>query len=452
VNTNQNIGRQGTLNLIKRIGFLVIFVGFALVPIIGRAANADEFVLTNVLNGRHVDLKQHFSNRLERQVSAETVRRLVMIAETNSIVRHAGIKIGGAVFTNTLRIRYWTIPCELHLTNSVFEGDFLLQGCHFQALFDIHGSEFKNIVRIDECRFDAFFGADDVKFLGAEEVWFHTSSFKHGVELDRAVFGGAGVNFNFVEVKDYFSAKVWTFSNTTANCSFWRTRLAANAHFEDTIFPQNVLFTRAKVDILSFFNCKFIAKPDFTGLQFDEITLRSTNYPRTTLELLRDYSTNGSQTLRAYEKYLLERGLEDEAKDAYLAARRFQRQSASSVMAFLELIFVDWLTGYGKCVERVLIACLVFIAIGTFVFWERRRDWLSPRQMQLANKEQRSIRYNPIWFSLDAFLPGVDLGLYGKWIPKENRGWRLTYLRTHKALGWIFVPLLIAAAAGLFGK
>src|SRR5439155_7761563 len=285
----------------KRVScFLGVLMMSTLLALSGaRAASADQFVLTNSLQGRYIDLARSFSNQWEREITAETVRSLILDGETNPVLRHAGIKIGGAVITNTLRI----------------------------------------------------------------------------------------------------------------------------------------------------------GKPDFTGLQFDEILVDSSNaYPRTTLELLSDYSINGSQTLRAYEKSLIQRGLDDEATLAYLAARRYQRRSASPAIGIFETVFVDWLTGYGKHVERLMVACLLFICVGTLIFWEPRKDWRVPRQMQRASQERKQPRYNPIWFSLDAFLPSVGLGLYREWIPKEDRGWRWTYLRVHAALGWLLVPLLIAAAAGLFSK
>jgi hypothetical protein len=56
--------------------------------------------------------------------------------------------------------------------------------------------------------------------------------------------------------------------------------------------------------------------------------------------------------------------------------------------------------------------------------------------------------YNPFWYSLDLFSP-IDLGMAKKWRPKklypEVRG----YGQVHRLLGWILIPLIVAAITGI---
>ena len=59
--------------------------------------------------------------------------------------------------------------------------------------------------------------------------------------------------------------------------------------------------------------------------------------------------------------------------------------------------------------------------------------------------------FSPFWYSLDLFLPLIDLHAARYWIPKPGAAITRFYSRVHILLGWIFVPLFLASWFGWIG-
>jgi len=57
--------------------------------------------------------------------------------------------------------------------------------------------------------------------------------------------------------------------------------------------------------------------------------------------------------------------------------------------------------------------------------------------------------YSRFWYSLNLFLPVVDLQAGKVWKPKADQTFLRNYMRVHILLGWILVPLVLAAVTGL---
>ena len=57
--------------------------------------------------------------------------------------------------------------------------------------------------------------------------------------------------------------------------------------------------------------------------------------------------------------------------------------------------------------------------------------------------------YSRLWYSLGLFLPFVDLKSDKVWKPNENERFLRHYMRVHILLGWILIPILLAAISGL---
>jgi hypothetical protein len=57
--------------------------------------------------------------------------------------------------------------------------------------------------------------------------------------------------------------------------------------------------------------------------------------------------------------------------------------------------------------------------------------------------------YNRFWYSLDLFLPFLDLQADDVWKPKANERFLRHYVRLHVMLGWIPIPIVLAALTGL---
>ena len=114
-----------------------------------------------------------------------------------------------------------------------------------------------------------------------------------------------------------------------------------------------------------------------------------------------------------------------------------------------------WFVGYGHKPGFVLIGALVFILIGWLgVFREPEgmvsiskreiirpnvghRGTLSRKLSKRAIFSQYEGPYSPFWYSLDLFIPFVDLGFDEKWAPRPNRKRAIIYSKLHMLAGWI---------------
>jgi len=63
--------------------------------------------------------------------------------------------------------------------------------------------------------------------------------------------------------------------------------------------------------------------------------------------------------------------------------------------------------------------------------------------------KKRMSFYKPFWYSLDLFLPVIGLNSEDAWTPQKGHPGLLFYMRVHKLLGWILIPLGLAAITGL---
>jgi hypothetical protein len=87
------------------------------------------------------------------------------------------------------------------------------------------------------------------------------------------------------------------------------------------------------------------------------------------------------------------------------------------------------------------IPCAVLVALGCLLF--------SPKKMEPQKPEDTPRVYSRFWYSLGLFLPFVDLQADKVWKPKADQTFLRNYMRVHIMLGWILIPIVLAALTGL---
>lgn len=111
------------------------------------------------------------------------------------------------------------------------------------------------------------------------------------------------------------------------------------------------------------------------------------------------------------------------------------------------------LTGYGVHTERLLLPIVLTLVIGTAVFW-RDGSLRSTAPTQLAASvapDGLADRvYSRAAYSVDLFIPVVDLGQASRWTPTGLPG--QLYAAVHILIGWLLIPLLIASISGIVRK
>lgn len=146
----------------------------------------------------------------------------------------------------------------------------------------------------------------------------------------------------------------------------------------------------------------------------------------------------------SYESQLDREGRSHDAEDVFTEMHRARRRSdfkAANPATWLTTIFdyfQEYFLGYGRSVVPPLVWSIVFIALGTYLF--RRRELMQA-------DDDKAPRYSSFWYSLEMFLPIVDLGMGKSWRPRDS-SFLVTYARVHQIAGWVLIPVALAAITG----
>jgi hypothetical protein len=69
--------------------------------------------------------------------------------------------------------------------------------------------------------------------------------------------------------------------------------------------------------------------------------------------------------------------------------------------------------------------------------------------LKAEDRESYQGRYHPIWYSIALFLPIIDLHDSRVWTPKMERKKARFYMRLHIMLGYLLIPIGLAAWTGI---
>lgn len=141
------------------------------------------------------------------------------------------------------------------------------------------------------------------------------------------------------------------------------------------------------------------------------------------------------------DEFFARLGHRADANKIFVAGKRRDRAENLRGIYWFGSWMLDWLVGYGRHPWRAGIPCAFFVVLGCFLFL--------PSRMEAQDPEDAQRVYNPFWYSLGLFLPFVDLQADKIWKPKNDRWFLRHYMRVHILLGWILVPILLAAISGL---
>jgi uncharacterized protein YjbI with pentapeptide repeats len=147
------------------------------------------------------------------------------------------------------------------------------------------------------------------------------------------------------------------------------------------------------------------------------------------------------------EEFFLRQGHQWHADRAFIERKRRERKENLHGLPWLGSWLLDWLVGYGRRPEQAGWFCLAIIGIGSVLFPLKKMELQDPEER--TKPEEDRPRYNRFWYSLGLFLPVVNLKTSEVWGPKKQCRFLRNYLRVHILLGWILVPIFLAAITGL---
>jgi hypothetical protein len=156
---------------------------------------------------------------------------------------------------------------------------------------------------------------------------------------------------------------------------------------------------------------------------------------------LADQSAYSADVYSHLEEFFLRQGYRADADSAFIKGKRRERQENLHGLSWLGSWLLYLLVGYGRHPSQAGYLCVFFVILGCCLFL--------PSKMEPQKSEDAQRVYNPFWYSLGLFLPFVNLQSAEVWKPKADQTFLRNYMRVHIMLGWILVPLVLAALTGL---
>jgi hypothetical protein len=150
-----------------------------------------------------------------------------------------------------------------------------------------------------------------------------------------------------------------------------------------------------------------------------------------------------SQPYHELESAFRSAGRSDLADETYEKMKDHERASHRlGWLDWLKSFLLSFLIRYGREPYRVIYIGFSIVVLGWYLF--RDREFMDPKKPQYEKRP-----YSPFWYSLLLFLPLSNVPDCDAWEPKDNRPGLQIYARVHSLLGWILVPIGLAAVSGL---
>lgn len=180
------------------------------------------------------------------------------------------------------------------------------------------------------------------------------------------------------------------------------------------------------------------------GMTYDYITVDDNQTPLGSFPKLFALAQRASFSPTVYsnlEDFLRREGY-PELADQVFVARKQREQRDSQGFEWVRNFALDWFVGYGRHPEYAFYWSVPFLVFGAWVFRDANR-------MRPMKTDAPKMRYSAWWYSIDLFLPFVDLYAAEEWVPKEGRRFAHFYRRVHTLVGWVMIPLGLAAITGI---
>ena len=190
------------------------------------------------------------------------------------------------------------------------------------------------------------------------------------------------------------------------------------------------------------------------GFSFHELSLSSNGKVRKAaamLELLdSEQAVYGPQPYLVLEQNLSTNGDQDGADNVYIHMRERQRIRIMNRFARAVDWVLEWLIGYGREPGRAVWWTLGFVGLGMLIFSPHH---MIPQEGDGAGHadsgKKNNASYSRFWYSLDVLAPAIELGADKAWQPDPDWWFGRTYSYVHRIVGWILVPLILAALTGI---
>ena len=404
------------------------------------------------------------------------------------------MKVGGsasfsnAVFEGPVQFIWTDIAGDFNAVSAKFQNKYMAMFARMKVRGSVNcrKASFEGQTSFGVADIAGDFLAEEAKFHG-KVAYFSRMKVGGDVSLDSTVFKGF-VDFQGAEIAGNFRARTKEFHG---GANFGNLKVGGEASFSAAVFQGPVSFLGA--DITGNFkadNGEF-QHPSFRGMKvrgdalfnkavfkgpvdlryadFGLLDVSGASWPKVPVQFqmqgmsyktilaapkepeshkalvqLADQAAYSADVYSRLEELFLRQGYRADADEAFTAGKVRERKEyfrSGDWLGWLRSWMLCLLVGYGRRPWQAGIPCAVLVALGCVLF--------SPKKMEPQQPEDTPRVYNRFWYSLGLFLPFVDLQSNKVWKPKADQTFLRNYMRVHILLGWILVPLVLAAVTGL---
>lgn len=365
----------------------------------------------------------------------------------------------------------------LNCRSAVFRGGLYLYGLRCGLVATLQGARFEHsgrTVEFSNASFDYHLDCNDTDFAGPAR--FDGCTCVHGT------FRGArfrdprsGPSFRFAQVSSNLDLREARFTGGLSleqakvggDLVLSGTEVHGHADLHGTkvrrlrwgdAFP----FEDATVDLRT---CTFelFAGPETRGARGRSATREAREHARRFVQAQRRDLFSRDPYLQL-ERFYSRGGDEEEAREIYYMGRCDARRNALDANGNVQWSrrrgSLDWLlkhlTGYGVKTHRVVPVLLVFLALGTAVFWRCEPEAAASARAAAAAPgpgtapDPAPKLFRRAVYSLDLFIPVIELPFTEELKPVGL--WTQAYALTHVVVGWILIPLVIASVSGVLRR
>jgi len=168
-----------------------------------------------------------------------------------------------------------------------------------------------------------------------------------------------------------------------------------------------------------------------------------------------DLQNPDNRNVQPYEQLIRvygQMGLREDARNVAIAKQKFIRKRLSGISRLWSWI-LDITISYGYKPEKVILLFIVpIILFGSLVFAGAFRVGVMEPTSNRGQQPGTRLIFDPVGYSLDVFLPIVDLHQERAWDPNPYIKCGILfqyYLYLHIMAGWFFTTLAVAAVTGL---
>jgi hypothetical protein len=374
----------------------------------------------------------------KRTIRSRFIENLLTGADKTTKLTRQGLIIENAIFEGPLNLRSVSIPVEVRWTHCRFNDSVDFSESRASAPFVFDWSEFTN---------------------SAATLNFNGMTVDANLSLDNVQVSG-DAQFYHLDVKGDLFVRISRFTNSQSAVQFGQAKVKGKMFFDNSRFQGSLSLADTEMlgldlkgasiqgaldlnhaHIQTVFDLGLTTFPSsvaLEGLNYADLT--GPDVGRQLIELI-DKANYNAQSYMQLEGYYRTHAYPELADETFFRMKRQERKRLSfGGQMYGLLLYV--LVGYGRTPQNALYISFIFVVLGAFIFWDKRS--VVPR-----NPEDPPKQYRPFWYSFDLLTPFIDLHEADSWMPRQDWWWGTTYAHLHRIIGWILVPVGIAAISGI---